>query len=148
MLVWLDFEAFNILQERLTALQGIFSDHKKIMYKYDFGDFRRHKIFTQYLLGDKKASTELRALHLGGGACKSICPDKRSYSANVSSMINPFLPTSRISYCLWRFLYMLFLDASSLQFPWCLTCQYPESPCQCFLSLHLINFLLQNSATA
>ncbi len=61
-LQWLDFEAFDILQERFTTLQEIFPDHKQVVYEYDFGDYWRHKI----VLEEITTATELRAHYLEG----------------------------------------------------------------------------------
>lgn len=59
---WLNFEAFDILQERFTTLQEIFPDHKQVVYKYDFGDHWCHKIVLEGIT----TATELRAHYLKG----------------------------------------------------------------------------------
>ncbi len=43
-LEYLDFDRYDILQERFVALEDIFPDHEEVIYEYDFGDSWMHKI--------------------------------------------------------------------------------------------------------
>jgi len=41
---WLDFDAYEILQERFIALKEIFPEYEEVTYRYDFGDSWEHII--------------------------------------------------------------------------------------------------------
>ncbi|HKM39532.1 MAG TPA: plasmid pRiA4b ORF-3 family protein [bacterium] len=61
-LEWLDFDQYDILQERFTALKDIFPSYRQVHYEYDFGDSWQHII----TLEKTERANEFRASYLGG----------------------------------------------------------------------------------
>ncbi|WP_368901814.1 plasmid pRiA4b ORF-3 family protein [Oceanobacillus oncorhynchi] len=61
-LEFLDYEEFDIQQERFVSLEDIFSKYTKVMYEYDFGDSWNHVITFE----KTKRSNELKAAILDG----------------------------------------------------------------------------------
>jgi len=61
-LEWLDFDSYDILQERFTALKDIFPGHEEVTYEYDFGDSWQHKITLERI----ERSNVLKAIYLDG----------------------------------------------------------------------------------
>jgi len=61
-LEWLDFDRYNVLQERFIALKDIFPDHEEVTYEYDFGDSWQHTI----TLEKTTRSNVFRATYLDG----------------------------------------------------------------------------------
>ncbi len=49
-LEWLDFDAYDILQERFVSLKEIFSDNGEVTYRYDFGDSWDHTITLEKII--------------------------------------------------------------------------------------------------
>jgi len=43
----LDFDRYDVLQERFVALEDILPDHEDVTYEYDFGDSWEHKIILE-----------------------------------------------------------------------------------------------------
>ncbi len=44
---WLDFDRYDLLQERFVSLEDILPDHEEVTYEYDFGDSWEHKIILE-----------------------------------------------------------------------------------------------------
>lgn len=61
-LEYIDFEDFDILQERFTALEDIFPEHGEVMYEYDFGDSWEHIIILEKVV----KSQTFQAVYLEG----------------------------------------------------------------------------------
>lgn len=61
-LEYIDFEDFDILQERFTALEDIFTGHAEVMYEYDFGDSWEHIIILEKVV----KSQTFQAIYLEG----------------------------------------------------------------------------------
>ncbi len=49
-LEYLDFERYDILQERFVALEDIFPEHGEVFYEYDFGDSWEHAIILEKVI--------------------------------------------------------------------------------------------------
>lgn len=49
-LEYLDFERYDILQERFVALEDIFPEYREVFYEYDFGDSWEHTITLEKLI--------------------------------------------------------------------------------------------------
>lgn len=61
-LEWLDFDAYDVLQERFTALEDIFPTYRTVRYEYDFGDSWMHTITME----KTARASAFKALYLGG----------------------------------------------------------------------------------
>lgn len=59
---WLDFDSYDVLQERFVALKDIFPDNGEVTYIYDFGDLWIHTITLEKVI---KANV-FRATYLEG----------------------------------------------------------------------------------
>ncbi len=49
-LEWLDFDCYDVLQERFVALEDIFPGYGEVMYEYDFGDSWKHTILLEKVI--------------------------------------------------------------------------------------------------
>ncbi len=61
-LEWLDLDLYDVLQERLVALEDILPIHEEVTYEYDFGDSWMHKITLEKVI----KSNSFRALFIEG----------------------------------------------------------------------------------
>ncbi|WHY03369.1 plasmid pRiA4b ORF-3 family protein [Neobacillus sp. DY30] len=59
---YLDFDAFDILQDRFVALEEIFPTNSEVLYEYDFGDSWEHTITLEKVV----KSNEFRAIFVEG----------------------------------------------------------------------------------
>lgn len=49
-LEWLNFDAYDILQERFVSLKDIFPECEEVIYRYDFGDSWEHTITLEKII--------------------------------------------------------------------------------------------------
>lgn len=59
---YLDFDAYEIRQERFVALHDVFQEYNEVFYEYDFGDSWKHTITLENVLNSKT----IQATYLDG----------------------------------------------------------------------------------